>query len=37
MNNFGLVVEDSNTMLDETHLVRTTRVIRAVKHFVQLE
>ncbi|CAN0446523.1 unnamed protein product [Pylaiella littoralis] len=36
-NNYGSVVEDSTTMLDEAHLVRTTRVIRTVKHFLFLE
>eukprot|EP00904_Undaria_pinnatifida_P004859 jgi/Undpi1/1502/HiC_scaffold_11.g04892.m1 len=36
-NNYRSVVENSTTMLDETQLVRTTRVIRTVKHFLLLE
>ncbi|CAN0491982.1 unnamed protein product [Ectocarpus sp. 12 AP-2014] len=37
MNSFGSVVEDSKTMLDEAHVVHTTRVLCTVKHFVHLE
>ncbi|CBJ32881.1 conserved unknown protein [Ectocarpus siliculosus] len=37
MNNNGSVVEDPKIMLDERHMVQTTRVVRAVKHFLQLE
>ncbi|CAN0110906.1 unnamed protein product, partial [Ectocarpus sp. 6 AP-2014] len=37
ISNFGSVVEDSKTMLDEAHVVHTTCVLHTVKHFVHLE